>query len=83
MVQLALCLVNDSLRLTGLALTSTPAELAAAALHVSSLLLVCARELPFQGSSSWWDALGLDLTRLEALGAALLTLFREGQRVAE
>jgi hypothetical protein len=48
-----------------------PAEIAAGALHLASLLLGTARELPHKGSLSWWDALGIPLERIEEAGHAL------------
>ena len=78
MLQLAMCLLNDSLRTTALSTTCSGPELAGAALHLSSLLLGQARDLPFQASHSWWNALDLQLDRIEEIGAGLLAMFRTG-----
>lgn len=79
LVQLALCIVNDSLRLTQLAVDESAADIAGAALHISSLLLGQAQELPYKDCSSWWDALGLELEHLEDIGSVLLAVLRQSQ----
>ena len=76
-LQLALCLVNDSLRFTLLSVECSAADLAGGALHLSSLLLGKARELPFEVSSCWWHVLGLQLTRLESIGRNLLAMLEQ------
>ena len=75
-LRLAACLINDSLRLTCLSTEFSASDLAGGAVHAASLILGLARELPFEGSRSWWDALGLDLDHLEVIGAKLLALFQ-------
>jgi hypothetical protein len=65
------CQVNDSLGRTRLCARHSAAEVAAGALHLASLLLGCAREMPYQGGLCWWDALGFSLAAVEAVGHAL------------
>lgn len=63
--------VNDSLSRTDLCMRNTPLEIAAGALHLASLMLGVARELPYRDSMCWWDALGVPLAKLENAGHAL------------
>ncbi len=72
--------VNDSLSRTDLCLRLTPAEVAAGALHLASLLLGVAREMPYSSNMCWWDALGIPLAKLEEAGHALCSgvLGRDG-----
>ena len=76
-VRLALCLANDCLTHTALCLEHDAECLAAMALHVASLLLGVAQELPHTPERSWWDALGLDLSQIEVAGHALLDALTE------
>jgi len=73
--------VNDSLSKTDLCLHHTPAEVAAGALHLASLLLGVARQLPYKGQLCWWDALGFSLTTLEKVGHTLMDAACPGEAV--
>ncbi len=71
---------NDSLSRTDLCLRLAPAEVAAGALHLASLLLGVAREMPYRESTCWWDVLGIPLVKLEEAGHALSTGVLAGNR---
>ena len=77
--KLACSIVNDSLVYTTLCLLTQPEELAAAALHVATLLLGVARQMPHSGSISWWTALGISLSTVENIGHQLLDMLTEHQ----
>lgn len=83
MLHLAVCLVNDSLCTTQLSLDQSAANVAAGALHLSSLLLGQAWELPFKDNCSWWDALGVHLEKIEAVGAAMLAMLERTKVAAK
>eukprot|EP00884_Botryococcus_braunii_P008655 jgi/Botrbrau1/17791/Bobra.0127s0042.2 len=74
MVRIALGLVNDSLLRTKMCLSCQPWEVAAGALHVSSLLTGEVHEIPHSGPVSWWDGLGVSLSRVEAVGHLLMDM---------
>ena len=63
--------MNDSLGRTQLCVKYSAAEVAAGALHLASLLLGVARDMPFKGQLCWWDALGFSLITVEDVGHAL------------
>ena len=72
--------VNDSLGRTQLCVSHSAAEVAAGALHLASLLLGVARDMPFRGQACWWDALGFSLVTVEEVGHALFdALLRQQQ----
>ena len=77
--KLACSIVNDSLVYTTLCLLTQPEELAAAALHVATLLLGMARQMPHSGSISWWTALGISLSTVETIGHRLLDMLTTHQ----
>lgn len=74
MVRVALGLVNDSLIRTNMCLSCQPWEVAAGALHVSSLLTGEVQAIPHLGPLNWWDGLDLSLSRLEDVGHMLLDM---------
>ncbi len=73
-VGVALGLVNDSLIRTKMCLSCQPWEVAAAALHVSSLLTGEVHSIAHLGPLSWWDGLGIPLSRVEAVGHLLMDM---------
>lgn len=63
--------MNDSLQRTCLCTRYSAAEVAAGALHLAALLLNASAELPHNGRLGWWDAVGVPLDTVEAVGHAL------------
>lgn len=71
-VQLAICLLNDSLVFTSLSISSSASEVAAGALHLASQLLNATDQLPLHQGVAWWEALGVSTAQVEHVGHAIL-----------
>lgn len=71
-VQLAICVLNDSLVYTKLCVSHSAPEVAAGGLHLAYHLTGVASELPQQCGVAWWVALGIDTSQVEDVGAVLL-----------
>jgi hypothetical protein len=71
LVRIAVALVNDSLIRTSMCLSHEPYEVAAGALHLASLITGEVHAIPHLGRTSWWDALGVGLSKVERVGHEL------------
>ncbi|GAB4815395.1 hypothetical protein N2152v2_002441 [Parachlorella kessleri] len=77
-VRLATCLVNDSLVYLQTCISLRPEAVAAAALHVASVVAGAPLLQPEQGS--WWEALGLQTEGVEKACSQLTVMLAEAYR---
>ncbi|CAL5224658.1 g7377 [Coccomyxa viridis] len=61
LIQLAVCLVNDSQAEMQLCLQYSPLEVAAGCLHFATTILGTAQHLPHSKGDGWWRAIGVEL----------------------
>ena len=72
LVQLAVCVLNDSLVYTNLSVSCSAPEVAAGTLHLATQLLDIADKVQHQQGQAWWEFLGCSTATVTHVGAMLL-----------